>query len=57
MEKQKIVLIIVLLAFVGVMFRYEIIQSPRGAYVLNRWTGGIQFIIMDERLPVKDHEK
>ena len=54
MDKQKIIIFADLLTYVGVMFMYEITQSQSSAYVLNRWTGSVHFIVGDKRMPVED---
>ena len=54
---EKLIALVVVLAFLAILFRYEISTGDTTAYLLDRWTGELEFIAVDERIPVKPREK
>ena len=54
---EKLIALVVVLAFLAILFRYEISAGDKAAYLLDRWTGELEFIFGTERIPVKPCEK
>ena len=54
---EKLIALVAVLALFALLFRYELSADSKTAYLLDRWTGELDWIIATERHPVKQCEK